>query len=147
VNPVGWQVLEPCPCRVSQGQGQVADDEVIIDRSSSLANELVVLEPQGGVRLPGGPHDVCRTAVPRWEQRATDVRAENPRTRRVGARASILAGVVASPTERLISSAHRRLLVLVPAPLGVDGVACVAAGADASSNGAFTGPSPSHGAW
>jgi hypothetical protein len=59
VNPVGWQVLKLCPCQVSQAQGQVVDDEVVIDRSSSPASEPVVLEPQSGVHLPGVPSDVC----------------------------------------------------------------------------------------
>jgi hypothetical protein len=66
VNLVSWQVLEQCLCRVGQGQGKVADDEVIIDRSSP-ASEPVVLEPQGGVHLPGVPRDVCRGVVP-WRE-------------------------------------------------------------------------------
>jgi hypothetical protein len=35
---------------------------------------------------------------------------------------------------RVISSAHRCLLILVPASTGVDGVACVAVGTEASPN-------------
>jgi hypothetical protein len=135
MNPVGWQVLEPCPCRVNQGQGQVADDKVIVDRSSSPARESVVLEPQGGIRLPTVPHDVCRRVIPWREWHAADARAENPRTRRVGAWASNLTTIMASTVVRVISSAHRRLLVLMPAPPGIDGVVCIVVDAEASPNG------------
>ena len=60
LNAVGRKVLQPCSCRVSQEQGEIADDEVIIDRIASLAGKLVVLEPQAGVRLPGVLWDVGR---------------------------------------------------------------------------------------
>jgi hypothetical protein len=139
VNLVGWQVLEPCPCRVGQGQGQVTDNEVVIDRSSSPAIELVVLEQQGGVLLPDVPREVCRWAVPWREWRAADAHVENPRIQRVGARAFVLAAVMTSTAARVISLACHRLPVLVPAPPGVDGVACVVVGAEASPNGGVHG--------
>jgi hypothetical protein len=142
VNPVDCQVLEPCPCRVGQGQGQVADDEVVIDRSSSPASEPVVLEPQGGIRLPSVPRDVCRGSLPCWEQCAADARAENPRTRRVGARALVLTAVMAFATTRVISSPRRRLLILMLEPPAVDGVACVAVGVEASLNEGVRGTFP-----
>jgi hypothetical protein len=76
------------------------------------------------------------------EQHAADERIENPRTRQVGARASVLLAVMVSTMTRVISSAHRRLLVVMPVPPGVDGVACIAVGAEASPNGGVHGTFP-----
>jgi hypothetical protein len=39
------QVLQPCPGRVSQVQGEIADDEVIIICATALVGKPVVLEP------------------------------------------------------------------------------------------------------
>jgi hypothetical protein len=39
------QVLQPCLGRVSQVQGEIADDEVIIIRTTALVGKPVVLEP------------------------------------------------------------------------------------------------------
>jgi hypothetical protein len=43
---------------------------------------------------------------------------------------------------RVISSARCHLLVLVPVPPGVDGVPCIAVGAEASPNGCILGTLP-----
>ena len=45
LNVVGRKVLQPCSRRVGQELGEIADDEVITDRTASPASELVALEP------------------------------------------------------------------------------------------------------
>jgi hypothetical protein len=56
VVPVGdlprRQVLQPGVSGVGEKQGELADDEVVIVRSTQLAGQPVVREPQFRSRLP-----------------------------------------------------------------------------------------------
>jgi hypothetical protein len=81
-----------------------------------------------------------------WEWRAADARAENPRTQRVGARASVLVSVVASTAVRVIPLAWHRLLILVPVIAGIEGEARIMISIEASSNEGVRGTfSPTRG--
>jgi hypothetical protein len=75
-----------------------------------------------------------------------DARAENPRTRWIGARASVLRAVMASTAVRVIPSAHNRLLILVPTLASIEGEARIMVDAEASPNGGVHGTtSPTRG--
>jgi hypothetical protein len=56
VIPVGdlpqRQVLQPSPSGIGEEQGEVADDEVVIVRSTQVVGQPVVREPQFRSRLP-----------------------------------------------------------------------------------------------
>jgi hypothetical protein len=45
-------MLEPRPRRVSEVQGEVADDSFVAGGSTHLTRQAVVVEPHTGVRLP-----------------------------------------------------------------------------------------------
>jgi hypothetical protein len=45
LDGVGQEVVQPCPGRVGQEQGEVADDEVVIIYAVGLAGKPVVLNP------------------------------------------------------------------------------------------------------
>jgi hypothetical protein len=48
----GQQVLEPCSRRVSEMQGEVADDNLVAGGSAQLTLQAVVVEPHTGIRHP-----------------------------------------------------------------------------------------------
>ena len=52
LDHVGWQVLQPCSRRIGQEQWEVADNEVIIIRTTGLTGKPIVFKPKSGVCLP-----------------------------------------------------------------------------------------------
>jgi hypothetical protein len=73
VVPVGdlpqRQVLQPGSSGVGEEQGKVADDEVVIVRSTQLAGQSTVHEPQFWPRLPRVLCDSSRGSEPGRERR------------------------------------------------------------------------------
>ena len=112
-------MFQPCSCRISQEQWKVADNEIIIIRSTGLAGKLIILEPQSGVRFPRVFWDVGWWSVSWWEGGIEDVLSEGLRPQQAGAWALVLATVIASTTTRVIAMASS-------VPWIVEGVAYVA---------------------
>jgi hypothetical protein len=83
-------------CRRGTGGG-VADDEVVIVRSTQLAGQSVVREPQFRPRLPRVLCDGSRGFELGRERRPSYDLAESLRTGWFGRGAPILAAVIASP--------------------------------------------------
>ena len=110
------------PICVGEEQGEVADDEVVIVRSTQLAGQPVVREPQLRSRLPRVLCDGSRGSEPSRERRPLYGLAEDSRTWRFGRGAPILLTVVASPTPGVVASAH----LLVEAGSTVEMVVLVA---------------------
>jgi hypothetical protein len=110
VVPVGdlprRQMLQPGPSGVEEEQGEVTDDEVVIVRSTQLAGQAIVCEPQFRSRLPRVLCDSSRGSEPGQERRPSYGSAESLRTGRFGRWALILPAVVASPTSGVVASAH-----------------------------------------
>jgi hypothetical protein len=94
-------MLQPGSGGVGEEQGKVADDEVVIVRSTRLAGQPVVREPQFRLRLPRVLGDSSRGSEPGRERRPSYGPAETSRTGWFGRGAPILLAVVASP-----ASAH-----------------------------------------
>jgi hypothetical protein len=99
-------VLQPGAGGVGEKQGEVADDEVVIVRSTQLAGQAVVCEPQFRSRLPRVLRDSSRGPEPGRERRPSYGPAEGLRTGWFGRGTSILPAVVASPTPGVVASAH-----------------------------------------
>jgi hypothetical protein len=91
---------------VGEEQGEVADDEVVIVRSTQLAGQPVVHEPQFRPRLPRVLCDSSRGSEPGRERRPSYGPAESLRTEWFGRGTLILPAVVASPTPGVVASAH-----------------------------------------
>jgi hypothetical protein len=91
---------------VGEEQGEVADDEVVIVRSTQLAGQPVVREPQFRPCLPRVLGDGSRGSEPGRERRPSYGPAESLRTGWFGRRAPILPAVVASPTPGVVASMH-----------------------------------------
>src|SRR6187455_1348704 len=110
VVPVGnlprRQVLQPGASSVGEEQGEVADDEVIIVRSTQLAGKAVVREPQFRSRLPRVLCDSSRGSEPGQERRPSDGPTEGLRTGWLGRGTPIFPAVIASPTPGVVASAH-----------------------------------------
>jgi hypothetical protein len=110
VIPVGdlprRQVLQPGLSGIGEEQGEVADDEVIIVRSTQVAGQPIVREPQFRSRLPRVLCDSSRGSEPGRERRPSYGAAESLRTGWFGRGTSILPAVVASPTPGVVASAH-----------------------------------------
>jgi hypothetical protein len=110
VVPVGdlprRQVLQPGSSGVGKEQGEVADDEVVIVRSTQLAGQPVVREPQFWPRLPRVLCDGSRGSEPGREQRPSYGPTESLRTGWFGRGTLILPAVVASPTPGVVAPAH-----------------------------------------
>jgi hypothetical protein len=87
-------------------QGEVADDEVIIVRSTQLAGQLVVREPQFRSRLPRVLCDSSRGSEPGRERRSSYDAAESLQTGWFGRGTPILLAIIASPTPGVVASAH-----------------------------------------
>ena len=64
LDSVGWKVFQPRSRRIGQEQWKVADNEIIIIRSTGLAGKPIILEPQSKVRFPRLFRDVGRWPVP-----------------------------------------------------------------------------------
>jgi hypothetical protein len=91
---------------VGEEQGKVADDEVVIVRSTQLAGQPVVHEPQFRPCLPRVLGDGSRGSEPGRERRPSYGPAESLRTEWFGRGAPILPTVVASSTPGVVASAH-----------------------------------------
>jgi hypothetical protein len=91
---------------VGEEQGEVVDDEVVIVRSTQLAGQPVVREPQFRPRLPRVLCDGSWGSEPGRERRSSYGPAESLRTGWFGRGTPILPTVVASPTPGVVASAH-----------------------------------------
>jgi hypothetical protein len=100
------QMLQPGPGGVGEEQGEVADDEVVVVRSSQLACQSVVRKPQLRPCFPRVLGDGSRGLEPGRERRSSYGPAEDPRPWRFGRGAPVLLTVLASPTPRVVASAH-----------------------------------------
>jgi hypothetical protein len=74
------QMLQPGSSGVGEEQGEVADDEVVIVRSTQLVGQPVVREPQFRPRLPRVLCDGSRGSEPGQERRPSYGPAESLRT-------------------------------------------------------------------
>jgi hypothetical protein len=99
-------MLQPGSSGVREEQGEVADDEVVIVRSTQLAGQSVVREPQFRPRLPRVLCDGSRGSELGREQRPLYGSAESLRTGWFGRGTPILPAVIASPTPGVVASAH-----------------------------------------
>jgi hypothetical protein len=99
-------MLQPGSGSVGEEQGKAADDEVVIVRSTQLAGQPVVREPQFRLRLRRVLGDSSRGSEPGRERRLSYGSAESSRTGWFGRGAPILPAVVASPTPGVVASAH-----------------------------------------
>jgi hypothetical protein len=110
VVPVGdlprRQVLQPGTSDVGEEQGEVADDEVVIVRSTQLAGQSVVRKPQFRSRLPRVLCDSSRGSKLGRERRPAYGAAESLRAGWFGRGTPILPAVVAPPTPGVVASAH-----------------------------------------
>jgi hypothetical protein len=102
---------------VGEEQGEVTDDEVVIVRSTQLAGQPVVREPQFRPCFPRVLGDGSRGSEPGREWRLSYGPAESLWTGWFGRGTPILPVVVASPTPRVVASAH--LLVEVGSTVAV----------------------------
>ena len=99
-------MLQPGASSVGEEQGEVADDEVVVVRSTQLAGQAVVREPQFRSRFPRVLCDSSRGSEPGRERRPSDGPTEGLRTGWFGRGTPILPAVVASPTPGVVASAH-----------------------------------------
>jgi hypothetical protein len=99
-------MLQPGPGGVEEEQGEVANDEVVIVRSTQLAGQPVVRKPQFQPRFPRVLSDGSRGSEPGRERCPSYGPAESLRTGWFGRGAPILLAVVASPTPGVVASAH-----------------------------------------
>jgi hypothetical protein len=90
-------MLQPSSGGVGEEQGEVASDEVVIVRSTQLAGQPVVREPQFWPCFPRVLGDGSRGSEPGQERRLSYGPAESLRTRWFGRGTPILPAVVASP--------------------------------------------------
>ena len=118
-------MLQPCSRRVGQEQQEIANNEIVITRATGLTGKPIVFEPKPGVCLPRIFRDIGRWSIPWWESSVEDVPAEGLRAWQAGARALVLAVVVASAALRMIAVMGSFPRVIVGAPTGVDGAARV----------------------
>jgi hypothetical protein len=100
------QMLQPGSSGVEEEQGEVADDEVVIIRSTQLAGQPVIREPQFRPRLPRVLCDSSRGSEPGWERCPSYGPAKSLQTGWFGRGTLILPAVVASPTPGVVASAH-----------------------------------------
>jgi hypothetical protein len=99
-------VLQPGSSGIREEQGEVADDEVIIVRSTQVAGQPIVREPKFRSHLPRVLCDSNRGSEPGRERRPSYGPAESPRTGWFGRGTPILLAVVAPPTPGVVASAH-----------------------------------------
>jgi hypothetical protein len=95
-------VLQPGASGVREEQGEVGDDEVVVVRSTQLAGQTVVREPQVWSRLPRVLCDSSRGSEPGRERCPSDGPAEGLRTWWLGRGTPILPTIVASPTPGVV---------------------------------------------
>jgi hypothetical protein len=99
-------MLQPGSGGVGEEQGKVADDEVVIVRSTQLAGQPVVCESQFRPCFPRVLGDGSRGLEPSRERRPSYGPAESLRTGWFRRGALILPAVVASPMPGVVASAH-----------------------------------------
>jgi hypothetical protein len=99
-------MLQPGPGGVGEEQGEVADDEVVIVRSTQLAGQPVVRKPQFRPCFPRVLSDGSRGSELGRERCPSYGPAESLRTGWFGRGAPILPAVIASPTPGVVASAH-----------------------------------------
>jgi hypothetical protein len=99
-------MLQPGSGGVGEEQGEVADDEVVIVRSTELAGQPVVREPQFRSRFPRVLSDGSRGPEPGREWRPSYGPAESLQTGWFRRGTPILPAVVASPTPWVVALAH-----------------------------------------
>jgi hypothetical protein len=115
-------MLQPGSGSVGEEQGEVADDEVVIVRSTQLAGQPVVRKPQFRPCFPRVLSDGSQGSEPGRERRPSYGPAKGLQTWWFGRGAPILLAVVASPTPGVVASAH----LLVEASSTVAAVVLVA---------------------
>jgi hypothetical protein len=99
-------MLQPGLGGVREEQGEVADDEVVIIRSTQLAGQPVVRKPQFRPCFPRVLSDGSQGSEPGRERCPSYGPAESLRTGWFERGAPILPAVVASPTPGVVASAH-----------------------------------------
>jgi hypothetical protein len=99
-------MLQPGSGGVGEEQGEVADDEVVIVRSTQLAGQSIVREPQFRPCFPRVLGDGSRGSEPGREPRSSYGPTESLQTGWLGRGTPILPAVVASPTPGVVASAH-----------------------------------------
>jgi hypothetical protein len=99
-------MLQPGSGGVREEQGEVADDEVVIVRSTQLAGQPVVRKPQLRPCFPRVLGDGSWGPEPSRERRPSYGPAEGLQTWWFGRGAPILLTVIASPTPGVVASAH-----------------------------------------
>jgi hypothetical protein len=99
-------MLQLGPGDVGEEQGEVADDEVVVVRSSQLACQPVVRKPQLRPCFPRVLCDGSRGSEPGRERRPSYGPAEGLWTWWFGRGTSILLTVIASSTPGVVASAH-----------------------------------------
>jgi hypothetical protein len=99
-------MLQPGSSGVGEEQGEVADDEVVIVRSTQLAGQPVVREPHFRPCFPRILGDGSRGSEPGRERRPSYGPAESLRTGWFGRGDPILPAVIASPMPGVVASAH-----------------------------------------
>jgi hypothetical protein len=99
-------VLQPGSSGIREEQGEVADDEVVIVRSTKVAGQPVIREPQFRPCLPRVLCDSSRGSEPSRERRPSYGPAESLWTGSFGRGTLILPAVVASPTPGVVASAQ-----------------------------------------
>jgi hypothetical protein len=99
-------MLQPGPGSVGEEQGEVADNEVVIVRSTQLAGQSVVHEPQFRPCFPRVLSDGSQGPKPGREWCPSYGLTESLRTGWFGRGAPILPAVIASPTPGVVASAH-----------------------------------------
>jgi hypothetical protein len=98
------QMLQPGLGSVGEEQGEVADDEVVVVRSSQLAGQPVVRKPQLRPCFPRVLGDGSRGPEPSREQRSSYGPIEGSRTWWFGRGTLILLTVVASSAPEVVAS-------------------------------------------
>ena len=81
MDGVRRKVLQPYSCRISEEQWKVADNEVVIIRTTGLTGKPIVFKPKSRVCLPEVHRDVGRWSIPWRESGVEDVPAEGLRAR------------------------------------------------------------------
>jgi hypothetical protein len=99
-------MLQPGPGSVREEQREVADDEVVVVRSSQLACQPVVRKPQLRPCLPRVLGDSSRGPEPSRERRPSYGPTKGLRAWWFGRETPILLTVVASSAPGVVASAH-----------------------------------------
>jgi hypothetical protein len=99
-------MLQPGSGGVGEEHGEVADDEVVIVRSTQLAGQPVVRKPEFRPCFPRVLSDGSRGSEPGRERCPSYGSAEGLWTGWFGRGAPILLAVIASPTPGVVASAH-----------------------------------------